>query len=582
MSNLQWFVHYARKVRGLLLLSTVLFILEGVSGVALIGIQKYIIDDAILGEKYHLLVPLLISLAVLALVFNLLHLYAARFRSKAHFSTQRVLVEKVFRFLHVIPIQHFRKERTGKYVQNLTGDVGQVSNAITQTIPQGALQVTQTVLLCVIIGMASPVILISIVLISSIYIVLGRYFSPRVKKAAKAKTEQKTNLVVHMEEGISSSREVIAFYRQKWERSKFHQLFDQYFSKTLQENKLKNQQILLSDPLRWSVLLVVFGYGGYLVIQENMMIGTFIVVYQFSSQLLGAFQGLFNFVMGISNNMSAVERIREVLEGDTIHEGNQTIAGKVQKLTFDQVSFQYDDGPSAVLENMSINIPIGKKIAFVGTSGGGKSTVAQLLVRFYDPTAGQIMVNDEPLTEVDRIQWLERLNIVFQEPYMYPDTIHNNLRLGRDIADHVVAEICQKMLIHEFILSLPGGYETEVGERGIKLSGGQRQRIALARALLSEPEILILDESTSALDLETERQVQQNLDELRQGQTTIIIAHRLSTVINADLICVFDQGKVVEQGTHEELMVQGEVYPRLARVMGEQNVQDFANGGNIS
>lgn len=563
MSNMQWVFKQAKDVKNLLILATVLFILEAMASVSLTGIQKYIIDDVFMEKQFDLLIPLLLGLAVLALIYNLLHLYAARMRQKGEFTVRENLVDKVFRYLRVIPVDDFLKERTGKYVQNLTTDINRSSNVTAQTIPQGALQVTKTLLLCIIIGIASPVILISIMAISSAYIALGRYYSPRLRKAAREKTEKKTDLIVHMEEGISSTREVIAFYRQEWERSNFHKIFKRYFAKALYENRLKNQQILLSEPLRWIILLVVFAYGGNLVIQGDMSIGTFVIVYQFSSQLLGAFQQLFNFVMGTAGNMSAVERIREVLNGNKVKDGEKVVEGQVKEITFDDVSFQYEDSAITVLKHLNFSIPLGKKIAFVGTSGGGKSTVVQLLIRFYEPTIGRIRVNGTSLTQLNREKWLEKVAVVFQEPYLFPDTIRNNLLLGRDITDEFMEETCRRMDIHDLITSLPKGYETLVGERGIKLSGGQRQRLALVRALLEEPEILILDEATSALDLETERQVQGNLDEIRKGKTTLIIAHRLSTVIDADIIYVFDQGYMVEQGSHQELISQGGVYKRL-------------------
>lgn len=236
----------------------------------------------------------------------------------------------------------------------------------------------------------------------------------------------------------------------------------------------------------------------------------------------------------------------------------------VTEIRFDRVTFRYGDDQPIVLDELSLDIPVGSKVAFVGTSGGGKSIIAQLLIRFFNPKSGRIVINGAPLSDYVEDDWLERVAIVFQDPYLFPDTIRNNLLLGREhITEEAMIEACRKMCIHEFIAALPEGYDTEIRERGLKLSGGQRQRLALARAILADPEILILDEATSALDLETERQVQSALDELRKGRTTIIIAHRLSTIQNADVIYVLENGRLAELGTHDELMQRAGVYHAL-------------------
>lgn len=227
----------------------------------------------------------------------------------------------------------------------------------------------------------------------------------------------------------------------------------------------------------------------------------------------------------------------------------EELSEKAHYFTLDHIRFRYD------VRDVCMELPMGKKFAFVGSSGSGKSTIAELLIRFYDPVEGYIRVNDIPIQSLSRKQWAGILSIVFQDPYMFPGTIRDNLRLGRShLTDLALEEACDIAQIHKYIVNLPEGYETNIGERGIKLSGGQRQRLAIARAIVGRPEILVLDEATSALDMETERIILTALDESRQGCTTIMIAHRLSTIENADTIFVMDKGIIVETGTHSELL----------------------------
>jgi ABC-type multidrug transport system fused ATPase/permease subunit len=563
MSNSKWIWMYASKVKGYLSFVSLILVLEMVSNLGVIGIQKFIIDELFVHQNFDLMVPLLSGLAALALIYNLLHLYAAMIRNKADFKLQRLLLEDMIQYLHHIPVRFFRKQRTGRYVHHLTQDINQASTLISGQIPNGIMEISGAIILSVVIGFASPILLLTIMGVSAAYIALGKFFAPRMKQSAKEVTEEQSQLLVMVEESIASSREVIAFHRQLWEKMRLRERYNKYLLKIMGQLKVTNQQALFSMPMIWSIRLIVLGYGGYLVISGYLSIGWFVVIFQFSSQLLTSYEKVYNFFMNLAGQMAVVERVREVMDGEKDKDGSIQLIKRVHSLQLENITFQYDADNTPVLQNIKIEIPIGKKAAFVGTSGGGKSTIAQLLVRFYDPDRGQIIVNGQPLSAIQRNDWLQRISVVFQEPYLFPDTVRNNLLIGRGIPEDKMIEICKQMHIHDFITSLTDGYDTQIGERGIQLSGGQRQRIALARALLADSEILILDEATSALDLETERHVQQYLDNYRKDKTTIVIAHRLSTVIDADVIYVLDRGHIVEQGTHEELMMKQGMYSKL-------------------
>ncbi|WFR60615.1 ABC transporter ATP-binding protein [Paenibacillus amylolyticus] len=321
--------------------------------------------------------------------------------------------------------------------------------------------------------------------------------------------------------------------------------------------------------------MLILGYGGWLVLQGELSIGMFVVLFQLGFQFIQYLQDLFNSFMDWSAGGASVERLLNVMEGEQMDEGNTPVPLPLQSLSFNHVNFSYEPGRNVILNNLTFDIPMGLKIAIVGTSGSGKSTIAQLLIRYFDPDAGRILVNGKPLKQLYRSDWTERIGIVFQEPYFFPDTIQNNLLMGTEEEQSVnlMRSACEAAQIDEYILSLPEGYDTFIGDRGITLSGGQRQRLAIARALIQNRDILILDEATSALDVTTERRLQQAIDRYREGKTTIVIAHRLSTIQNADLIFVMHKGEMVESGTHDQLLNQEGLYREMV------NLQDLSGEG---
>jgi ABC-type multidrug transport system fused ATPase/permease subunit len=561
--HLTWLKGYAVQIKGLLLLSTLTMIVESLASIGVVGLQQQMIDNVFIHEQYGLFLPLVLKIAGLAILYTLFHglipIITVRTLSFFQYSMSRDLMA----YMHRIPIRDLQKERTARFVQLFSNDVNMASQMLGLDGPRTLQQVISIGVLVTIIVMESPVLLLAILVFTLAYILLGRYFGSKVKTVSKQVQQERANLLVGLEEGISSTREVIAYHRTPWEMNKIYALFGTYFNRVMEEGRLENKQMFLSDPLRWCAIFLVLGYGGFLVFQDAMSIGMFVIIYQFTYQLMDGIQQLFKLVMGFSNRIASVERIRDVMGSKAESEGTVRLSDPIRELAFQNVTFTYIPNTPDILQGMDFDIPIGSKVAFVGESGGGKSTIAQLLIRFFEVNSGAILVNGRPLEQYRSQDWMERVGTVFQEPYLFPDTLRVNLTLGNEVSEEQMLEICKRVKIHEYIQSLPDGYDTVIGERGITLSGGQRQRLAIARALLRNPELLILDEATSSLDLETERSVQSELDRLRKGKTTLIIAHRLSTIQNADRIFVIENGRVVEQGTHEELLQHGEVYCRL-------------------
>jgi subfamily B ATP-binding cassette protein MsbA len=277
----------------------------------------------------------------------------------------------------------------------------------------------------------------------------------------------------------------------------------------------------------------------------------------------------------IQQALAAGERVYAVLDvptEDAIDTGLRGLEGVRSSIELRNVAFRYDGVEIWALKDISLTVKAGEVLALVGSSGAGKTTLVNLIPRFYDPTAGAILIDEVDLREIRLSALRGRIGIVSQEIHLFDDTVRNNIAYGRnDASTEAVIEAARAAYAHEFIMRMPHGYETLIGENGVKLSGGERQRLAIARALLRNPPILILDEATSALDTESERMVQMALANLMQGRTTVVIAHRLSTVQRADRIAVLDRGRLVEVGRHEELLAHGGIYNRLYEMQFQDN-----------
>lgn len=571
MKTIRWIWGYVIKARWAIGLSMLVLILGQSAQIAAQASQKFLIDDVLVGKQYDMLKWVLLYFTVTYLTSYALNWWGRYLTRMNGLTLHKHMGGSLMAVIQRTPVSSIQSGRTAKWVQYFTSDIQQVSTFVTDELPRGIQQIAGTLLLIGIIGWNSPVVLGIVSVFSVFYIAIGRYFSPIMRKQTREMQEKRGELLTKIEEGISSTREVIAFNRMSWEEKSFRSTFAVFFDKVMQNGKLANSQLLLSNSIQWIGRMAVLIFGGYSVIRGDVTIGSFVIVYQYSNQLFSNYQTVFNFTMNMSGQLAYVDRVKELFDQEKINEGTQPLNRAVASIQFEKVTFAYPGTVRSVLNELDLSLPPGKKIAIVGASGGGKSTITQLLLRFFDPSSGCIRINGIPLSDIRMSDWLGKVSVVFQEPFLLPDSIRNNLLLGRrDVTENQMIEACRAAQIHDFIESLEQGYDTVVGERGYTLSGGQRQRVAIARAMMGDPELLIMDEATSALDMETEMKLQEQLDRRRAGKTTIVIAHRLSTIRNADLIMVMHQGRLVEQGTHDELMAREDAYQRLVATMSEQ------------
>ncbi|MHA6480396.1 ABC transporter ATP-binding protein [Paenibacillus sp. strain BS8-2] len=534
VQTLRWIFRYIAQVKYIYMSALVLLVISVVTNLLITISQKYMIDDVFVAGKYELFPFFLIFFVVMACTYIASWCFKDILFERASDQLRLMMRKEYMGFLHQMPVYDYQKERTGSYVSYLNEFMNS-KNVYIWTFPGLIEKLLNLSLLVAIVGFVMPELLALIIPLSVLYIVQGKYFGSKTQQLSIERNELKAQHNINIEEGVSSSREVIAFHKEQWERKRLKHSFQTYMDKAFEMLTLEKRELNISEPLRWGSHLLILGYGGYQVILGHVSIGTFVVFYQLSVQLLGSIQGVYNSLMQFAKSYGGMYKAQKIIQGEQMESGDSTIVKSIQSIVFRDVSFSYRDDKRRVLESVSMEIPTGKKVAIIGESGSGKSTITQLLLRFYEPDQGNIEVNGIPLSRIHRADWARKVNAVFQEPYLFPDTIRSNILMGRDYSQEQLEQACWDAEIHETVLEFPDGYDTILGERGITLSGGQRQRIALARAIIGDPEVLILDEATSALDLETERRVMGNIDTLRHNKTTIIIAHRLSTVENAEM-----------------------------------------------
>lgn len=569
MDKIKWVLKCINEIKYTYLLAIVLSVLESLAFILSITLQQQLIDDVFIPRKFENLSLLLILFAASFVIYAILFTVTPHVYHKNVIKLRAALSKKILDHINNMPFQELQNQRTAKFVQNLTEDSNYIVFMIANNIPRGLQQINNVIVLGCLIGLASIKLLILLFLISVFYYLVTALFGKKIKNTTKQIQSEKSNLLVFTEEHISATREVIAFNRIAKEKKDYNRLFEKYLNAVNSETKIQNNLMIWSESLKWIINLLCLGYAGYLVLKGFLALGMFIVIYQFTSQFMNSFQMIAKFVINLKGSVAYIERIEDLLSFPKVKDGMVALKSKdeVQSLSLTNIKFSYSSSSREVLKKVNINFPINKKIAIVGKSGSGKSTISKLLVRFIEPSSGEIYVNNILLHEIKRDDWSKKIGIIFQEPYFFPDTIRNNITFGEcNVSDEIILNACKKACIHDFIQSLPNGYDTLIGDRGINLSGGERQRLAIARALILNPDILIMDEATSALDFQTERKIQESIDTARRNKTTIIIAHRLSTIKDADIIYVLNQGEVAEVGTHDQLIQKKGEYFKMVEV----------------
>ena len=477
------------------------------------------------------------------------------------------LRSQVYAHIMTLPVRFFDSRKTGEITSRLTSDVSVVQSTVSSSLASAISQAITLIGGLVLMFVASVTLSAVVLSFLPIAIVAAAIFGRRLRRISTHYQDKVADANASAEEAIAANRVVKWFTAEETEIRRYVGKVQESYRVALRRARLRALFSPFVQFVGFGTIALVMWIGGRQVLNNSLTAGelvTFLLYTLTVAGSIGAFTGLYG---SLQEALGASQRIFELLgeqRGIEDPVSPVTIEAVEGRITFEDVGFRYSDRDIDVLDSMNLEVAPGEVVALVGPSGAGKSTIVQLIPRFFDPTSGRILIDGVDLRDLRLRDLRSYMAAVPQETQLFSGTIMENLLLAKPEATvaevHAAAEAANA---HDFIESFPSGYETIVGERGVKLSGGQRQRVAIARALLNDPRILILDEATSSLDSESEATVQEALDRLMMGRTTLVIAHRLSTVRNADRLAVIDGGQIVQEGNHEQLLAEGGLYADL-------------------
>jgi ATP-binding cassette subfamily B protein len=542
-------------------------------------VSRHLVDDVILGEglspreKVTLLIEVSAAMVVLFVANSLFNL-ARSFRlqllnARLAFRLRSSLFHRILR----LPISEITEMKTGGILSRLSSDVDNTTSLLQQALVSPVLSLVRLAATLSIIFTLNWKIALAVLFTMPPIVFVQNLWIRRIRTIWKSMGQDRQDIDARVSEALNGLRIVRAFRRERREELAYAIGHHTVIRKQMLATRTQRTVGLIWDLILPLAQVMVIGFGGYLVIIGQTTVGTLVAFQGYLWRLLDPVMSIVNSISETQRGLAALERVVDVLEKpeekpDAPHA--KLAPARVEEIRFENVSFEYRAG-TPVIESFDLVVPGGSVTALVGPSGAGKTTVTDLVARFHDPTSGRISLNGVDLRDFKLRSYRSLLGLVQQEVFLFDGSVRDNIAYGRPGAsDEAIRDAARRANAEEFILRLPNGYDTLVGERGVKLSGGQRQRLSIARAFLADPAILILDEATSSLDSESERLIQAGMKELLRDRTTFVIAHRLSTVRDADRIVVLDHGKIREVGTHAELMQKGGMYRAMVELQLEQ------------
>lgn len=527
-------------------------------------------ENAIENGKLGTLRFVVFAVIAASLVNNVAKYLSVRVLEKFKTSMIANLRNRVFSHTLGLHLGFFTNERKGELMSRITGDVQEVENSIASSFSAVIKESISLVSFIVaLVALSWKLSLFALLLVPVISGFLA-YMIKKLRTNATDSQQRLSNIVSVMEEAFGSMRVVKAFRAEKYVSDKFSNENEQYRRAVYGYSKKRELASPFSEFSGVTAVAGLLYFGGAMILNQTggLEASDFITFIALFSQITRPAKDISNAFGQAQRGIVAGSRILELMDRQVeIPEGSREMEFE-SEIAFDRVHFSYNP-EREILKDISFRIPKGHTVALVGASGGGKSTIADLLIRFYDVTRGSITIDGVNIKELKQSSLRSRMGVVTQEPMLFNDTIANNIAFGREVSEDEIIRAAKIANAHDFILAQPQGYQTNIGDRGSRLSGGQKQRLSIARAIVQNPPVLILDEATSALDTESEKLVQDALTALMKNRTTLVVAHRLSTIQNADTILVINNGKLVESGPHEELMLREDGYYRKLAGMQE-------------
>lgn len=520
------------------------------------------------GDPYTALAYLSIGLVVVTLFKNAARFTAMNYMVLIRNKSIRQMRLDIYEKCLNLPIAYFNNERKGDLISKMSNDIKEIEFALMVSLEALYFQPLNIIIFMLALVVLSAKLTLYILLFLPITAVIIALIGRSLRRKSVKNQQLLGRAMSSFEETLGGIRIIKAFNASKFFYNRYSHQDLEYTKNNISVQRRYDLSSPVSETIGIAVSALLLWLGGKMVFSGELDPEFFLGYFTIFSQLIPPFKGFSNALYAAQKGMASLERIQDLVTAPVVVEDpkNPKTPKFESTLELANVGFSYVEG-SEVLSNVSLKINKGETIAFVGPSGAGKTTITDLIARFYDVSSGGILLDGIDIREFNQEDLRQMVGIVNQESILFNDTIRNNVALGRpDLTIEQVQSAAKAAYAHDFIMDMEKGYESEIGERGGKLSGGQKQRLSIARALLKDPEILILDEATSALDSQSEKAVQMALEGLMRNRTSLVVAHRLSTVMHADKIVVLEKGKIIEIGKHQELIAKGGLYAKLIQL----------------